>query len=633
MKFKRTLSTVLTTVLLILLQIVTVMPVKAQNAPGGMRIGMNVEGPNYYSSDGAYIDLIETAGKWGVSWGTATYQANGYPATCAGGVFSLVENFGYPAGAYQFYGQGSCDIKMDASTINPNQSSIVQINGQSYTGFVPNSVQVSYVVNGGQTNRIVTGLVQLNEPQQVNGSWSGSVPKSPAMLIRASNIKPSDPPNFYHLIRPDYPAWPQTQNAPGYPFGKEYLAGLAPFCALRFVTFAFSSNITDWNTRPDPTLYGNDAASFEKMIDLCNATNCDAWINIPITATQDFDINFAKMVKGRLNSNLHCHWEVGLECWNWAFPYWTDTNICYQMALGNTALPPGMPPLIPTGVWEMQGEAYAAVTMSHAVNIQKVLGFQGRPMICGQFVLINFEAGAMKYITQAMKLDPSSPLFPYGIAGAPYFSWKSTDSTLDDVFQSITNYLNTTIATSLAQQMALSKQYGIPFCCYEFGQSAFPTQANFDFNQSAQTDPRMGLAIQQEMLMLKNAGADLCTYFDYCRVDGTYGYWGSMQCIQQVNNPTPKYASVAAFAATCNCGNGAPTLPPSPPSLPPSPPSLPPSAPSPPGPPSAPVTLRPSAGNGGNHNPNPILTPRMGGGSGSSGGNSSVNPGGVPWMH
>jgi len=616
--------------------IVLTLPVKAQSAPGGTRMGMNVEAPNYYSSDGAYIDLLETANAWKISYGTATYQANGYPATCAGAVFAEVENFGYPAGAYQFSGQGTCDIKMDSSALNPNQTVSVPIDGQTYTGFIPGSVKVSYIVNGGQTNRLVTGLVQLNEPQQVNGNWSGSTPAFQQLLLRVSNITPSDAPNFFHLIRPDYPAWPETQNAPGYPFGKEYLAGLAPVCALRFVTFGLNNNITNWDTRPDPTVFSNDAASFERMIDLCNVTNCDAWINIPITATPDFDINFAKMVKGRLHSNLHCHWEVGLECWNWQWPYNMDTNICYQMALGNTALPPGMPPLIPTGIWTMQGEAYGAVTMAHAVNIQQILGFQGRPMICGQFVLINYEAGAMQYITQAMKLDPSSPLFPYGIAGAPYFAGQKTDGTLDDAFQSITNYLNTIIATALTQQMALAKQYGIPFCCYEFGQSLFPTQANFDFYQSLQTDPRMGLANQQLMLMLKNAGADLCTYFDYCRADSAGGYWGAMQYIQQVYNPPVKYASVAAFAANCNCGH-APVLTP-PPASPPSGPAPGPSSGRSPGPSPgrspAPVTLRPSAGNGGNHNPNPVLTPRMGGGSGTGGGgNSSANPGGVPWMH
>ena len=69
-----------------------------------------------------------------------------------------------------------------------------------------------------------------------------------------------------------------------------------------------------WN---GTTSYG---VAYEWQIDLCNRVGADIWINIPITATADFEYQLASLLNSQLNSNLKIYIEFSNEVWSWGQP-------------------------------------------------------------------------------------------------------------------------------------------------------------------------------------------------------------------------------------------------------------------------------------------------------------------------
>lgn len=68
-----------------------------------------------------------------------------------------------------------------------------------------------------------------------------------------------------------------------------------------------------WNGE---THYG---VAVEWQIDLCNRTGADLWINVPATATADFEYQLAGLIDSLLDSTRHVYVEWANEVWNWGF--------------------------------------------------------------------------------------------------------------------------------------------------------------------------------------------------------------------------------------------------------------------------------------------------------------------------
>ncbi|MBS0001415.1 MAG: T9SS type A sorting domain-containing protein, partial [Cyclobacteriaceae bacterium] len=88
-----------------------------------------------------------------------------------------------------------------------------------------------------------------------------------------------------------------------------------------------------WNQRklPDDPIQSRsflnkrESAAWEHFIDLCNAVNSDIWINVPISASDDYVTSLAQLLKNRLNDNLDIYVENDNEIWNSA-PAFVGTN-------------------------------------------------------------------------------------------------------------------------------------------------------------------------------------------------------------------------------------------------------------------------------------------------------------------
>jgi hypothetical protein len=138
-----------------------------------------------------------------------------------------------------------------------------------------------------------------------------------------------------------------TSQAPGELFTSEFKQLVNGFTAIRFMDFLATLNNeqVNWTDRVKPTDasqfqptngygYQGKGAAWEYVVALCNETGKDAWINIPVNASDDYVTKLAQLmaygsdgtapytapqanpVYPPLNSNLKVYIEYSNEIWN-----------------------------------------------------------------------------------------------------------------------------------------------------------------------------------------------------------------------------------------------------------------------------------------------------------------------------
>ncbi len=493
-----------------------------------VRYGMNMAPSTYYCANGEFVDMLVHANRWDIYGspppaGTKLpLTANGYPSSPAvypGGspqtsnAACIFSSAGYQSGICNFYGEGDFTVSMIGSF-----------------SMVPGT----YVHNKG-TN-VTTCQFMLNAPPTGYPTTYG-----PSQLI-ISNINPTgkNPPNNFHLICPGYKPYPNTEQI----FTKEFLAMEAPFSISRgHADYSPGTqgflNETDWNTRVDPNMFSCWGSSYEATIALCNASNTDFWVHVPVSATEDWMKNFAKLVHSSLKPNLHVYVEYANECWNWGY------NYCSIIEADDQA----NPSLDSTG-WFRHGQQVAFKTMQIYEAMHSILGSQARYVLMGQM-------GAMSYTCQAgldwinRHYGPASN-YIYGIGGAAYIGPSSavpyTD--LPSLFASLEASLSSSIIPSLKQCRTLANEYNVKVVCYEGGQGLAPKSdlSDFNFLMSAQLDPGMTTLYTNLAHALDSTGVDEMNFTDDCAGWSQYGYWGNVVDVRQANSSSPKFSTCAAVA-------------------------------------------------------------------------------------
>ena len=112
-----------------------------------------------------------------------------------------------------------------------------------------------------------------------------------------------------------------------------FLEELKPYSLIRFADWCGVNLVNDnvygavepfqWDKqRRKPTDDHGDLGlvAYEWMIDLCNKTGKDIWINVPDLADDEYMENLAKLLKEKLNPERKVYLEWSLEVWNWGYP-------------------------------------------------------------------------------------------------------------------------------------------------------------------------------------------------------------------------------------------------------------------------------------------------------------------------
>jgi hypothetical protein len=490
--------------------------------------GTNVEQSYYFSSDEMFVDVFMHAGAW---WTKPTAYVpltpHGYPAS--GTATTLFQMDGYPSGNYKFYGEGDMSIAV-----------------RNAGAIVPGTLQ--------KNGNVTTALIHFDNTPPANGVYYGD-PNPAACLFDVTVNDPNNPPDNFHLIHPDYPAWPNT-NAE---FTKDYLKALSPFTCLRVMDWMGTNNstVSNWSDRPDPVLWGdgnrNDA--YERFIELANATNCDLWVSIPAYATDDWAQKFATLLTQNLNPNLHVYYEYSNECWNWGFSQWQQIETWAQ---SNSAL------TAPPNSWERHNQEVMFKLVHYVQIMQPILASRGRPIFAGQLAGASYTAGAALDWLNTAYGQPSQYIF--GISGASYFYLSSADpnpTTLDELFVSLNDNIDSDMTTEIKQYIALAQHYNVQFTCYESGQSLYTMdQTDWALFDQAQFDPRMGQCYQKLGNILQANGTYLNNFYNFIGHDNRFGWWGALNDVRQITANVPvKYQAQAALALAGGLNDGKKTQP------------------------------------------------------------------------
>ncbi len=511
--------------------------------------------------------------------GGQVLNGQGYPTTVGANATIYIPIQGYPNGNYQFY----CTGKLSNLSFTGGGT----VNGVTYrttgNGILPGTLQTS-TVNG---TTITTATIPLKLPPVIYPVTYALAEAGQGYSLDLSYTPTdsNDLPCNFHLMRPDVPAWYSGWEAHNKIFGKEFLQALAPYCAIRFVGWMWpnspaptpgptiggtvvtgpyngpnvtqSYGVTTWASRAQPTYFHATGRGicYENMIELCNETNKDLWINVPLYAAgpsaTDWCANMATLVKKNLHPNLHCYYEIWDELWNWgAGAYWYSWTQVDAWASAE----PTLAFLGATGSWKQHGGEMGLLLMNAAKIMQPILGAQGRPVLAGWIGSTVYSSAGLQYIEKYFGA-PSN--YIYGIAVAPYFSFYANDPPGTSLDQQMLDYISQNLQVWMVPQTALAKQYNIKLCCYEAGQSlASATQAQFDQNEPLQSDPGMAAAYYSLASVLKNANTDLCMWTNFCQPDNQFGFWGTINDVRQIYNnpPSVKYQAQVNIAAGCKCG-------------------------------------------------------------------------------
>ncbi|HEX7382256.1 MAG TPA: hypothetical protein VF265_08900 [Nevskiaceae bacterium] len=293
--------------------------------------------------------------------------------------------------------------------------------------------------------------------------------------------------------------------------------------------------------------YGT-AMSWESAIDLANATHTDMWINIPTLATDDYVRSLAALIQQRLDPALHVYVEWSDEIWNYANPYWTETNYNHDqltalLASNATAAAnyaahcadwAGFQCHVAERLMQF-GQDFASVYGQDEIN--KTI----RPVLCGQVVQPVMLMESLRFISQVY--GPPSKYF-YGICGAPYFGKGLSDregATVDDLVAVINAGIPANVSY-IETDSALSIFYGLRNLSYEGGTALPAIGASGALQAAANLDPRMGASVTAGLTDFFRRGGDMYMYYSAIGSGG----WGATN--DQLNLDAPRYAALRTLA-------------------------------------------------------------------------------------
>ena len=274
------------------------------------RLGSNVGSLDKMTSSIPFTDIFKSSTGWFTSCEYNWQQKRGIDPGCTR------EN------AFNTREQSLLDLDANGwvrSLPAPNQDPI--FTSVTSTWNLPESFPVGrYVVlYEGQGVIKLTGDLRIVANQQGRMVFDLASPRR-NMRLNISRINPSN-----HLRNIKIVPIENEANHHQQIFGREYVARMRPLHALRFMPWSNprGNDVVEWRDRALPTtahFTGPKGVPAERMIDLANATDTSPWISVPYKASDDYMLQYARMVKNRLRRNHKVYLEYSNEMWNVIFP-------------------------------------------------------------------------------------------------------------------------------------------------------------------------------------------------------------------------------------------------------------------------------------------------------------------------
>ena len=496
----------------------------ATNPPGN--IGMNLDDPR--GSELAFTDAAESLQDYrGVGDSDPTFDSSGWPTSDVVVVFfdnrPVAEFLGAiddpkeyeidVSGTYDLAFSGQADL-----TVNEGDATITN---KSYDS---------------GTNTTTADVILPEEAQLLSIEFTNTK--------RSSGSATGSGFTDLRLMRPGYSL---DENEPRFTEEPVYLN--RPFGPLRFMSGWLKTNeispfdadgpvTTEWSQRIKPS-DGSFFASgkydsgtpWEYVAEFGNYVGSDIWINIPVSATDDYIRQVARLMQNELDSDLRIYVEYSNELWNFGFGQyaWNKEKAKEEVNSGNSNL-------------NYDGEDRAKYwrarrVAQRSVEISRIFGdvFGSGAINDRVRVVVPWEAGAFPPDTfdpdkfQYVKDNYGAPSeFFWGYCVAGYFAYKpvesddSVDTILDKMESNLPNY--TTYA-------GIADDWNLELATYEAGPNTSKGgnagTTNVENRIRAARTERMADLIKRNVRNFFEVGGDLFEAFTDAGRYGRYGTWGS----------------------------------------------------------------------------------------------------------
>lgn len=386
-------------------------------------IGINLGAVNYFSTELPFINAFLESERW-ITHSNATWDTNEQQ-------YINLDVNGWPI---------SLTSVNEPSQQKFNSVGVLFLKGLPNTpnGFYPGGQYVVlYDGQGTLTYGFDATLVSRSPRRDV----VNVVPSSNGIDLRIVATDPKHTGNYLRNVRFVAAANEAAAKA-GQLFNPVFLKLIQNFRALRFMDW-FQTNgspLSSWSDRPIPTyaFFGTSkGVPIEIALKLANAVSADAWVNVPVMATDDYITQMATLVHNQLGSNQKIYVELSNEVWNSGFSQYR-----YAVSQGH-ALWPSQPS--GDGGFEYNREWFGMRTAQMCDIWKSVWGSDPR-LVC----VLGAQAAWSFSATEALKCPywtqgaPCSGHAINAVAIAPYMggavppAWTSqADGGLANLFQSL----------------------------------------------------------------------------------------------------------------------------------------------------------------------------------------------------
>jgi hypothetical protein len=536
-------------------------------SPSSNLMGINIGPPDDYWGDRLYADVMKVARDFTIP-GTST------PVP--------VDANGWPMSDFSFYVWAGID-KMNGTYTLTFKGQAANVKGTP-VGNIPVTYDPATNTSTGTFNYTPTDSNFLVLDFTGTKRTSSSALGSGVTLMK--------------LMRPLTPGSSQS-----YPsstlFNAPLKALISKFSTIRFMDFlrTNANTQTNWSDRPLPTWASFQrnpggvgiGGPWEHVIQLANETRKDAWINIPINATDAYIKNVALMfaygsdgvnpytspqanpVYPPLNANLKVYVEYSNEVWNSgsAFTQFGDNCQAASDELVNTS---GNSPLNWDKSWNSivfnrsganSGWNWSMCnrhTTKRSVEISNIfrsvfsgdMGTRIRPVLMSQLgnsgaVLFDETKMMLNYYNNMSGNFVATPHAPnyyfYGAGGSGYYNPSASVSSLDALFAD-PGMTPAGFVPTLQDDAKLVTAMGLKRVAYEGGPSLDKTGGARDaVSAQAVNDSRMTTTLVNMHNAWSNSGGELLVYY---QATGDY-QWGFTSDLYNLS--TPKLQAIDALNA------------------------------------------------------------------------------------
>jgi hypothetical protein len=450
-----------------------------------LTIGTNLLANDSIQGAAAWCDVTRQCSGWyGVGAAKITYDANGYPATVTGGQAACFTYlFGYPTGNYALSWKGPAIG--------------LSVPGKTVQNIVSDGA-------GGCTATVAFSSGDRCEFRRMGGITAIS------------------------LLAPDA--------KPGRTYRDAFLALVKPYAVIRLMPAQRVNGVgfpptlrTNWATRVTPNQWDwtTNEVPAEALAELCVESGCTPWVCVPYSAPDDYVTALATVFKACPGA----YFELSNELWN--------VSPAYQ---GNQIRADGVKAGLATDPNVAGAKLHGQLT-AHMGKLVKAV-------IPGAKIVLGAQAG-----WEAWAANASTVLKPGDVdclAVAPYF--QPADGmpvdTVANILKACQAWIDGPLATGLKANAAVAQKNGWTFVGYEWNQSLSPNPANAppveliwqgdispaqyaaylaDPATAAQTDPGMGVLIDNVLSLCRSVGMTLACHFMAIGNHGRSGMWGARQ--------------------------------------------------------------------------------------------------------